>query len=224
MTRWIWPACSIILIEQGALEPAEALLQESERLARQLPGLFNPGCPLAQLGEIALMRGDWDKAAHQLRAALTLLTRGEGNLYTGIFVAMAHTDLAELALVHNDPAQARHELQQLLPYAHQYLRRLHCLLVTLVGLLLAPLPSAPTANRQAAVMFLGAIVALGERTGDTLSPFHQRLIVERTAHAQQLLPSHDWQAAWRVGHTWTPAQTAVTVERWLREEDLHCRK
>lgn len=116
-------------------------------------------------------RGDWANAARHLQEARSFLTRAEGNLYTGIFVAMTHTDLAELALVHNDPTQARQELAQALPYARHYLRRLHCLLVTLVGLMVTSSPSATVP----AVTLLGALAGLESRTGDTLSPFHQRL-------------------------------------------------
>jgi predicted ATPase/transcriptional regulator with XRE-family HTH domain len=62
-----------ILIEQGAFDQAETVLQENAQLARQLPHRFNPGCPLAQLGEIALARGDWTNAAHHLQEALAFL-------------------------------------------------------------------------------------------------------------------------------------------------------
>lgn len=204
-----------ILIEQGELDRAQATLQENERIARQIPHLFNPGCPLAQLGEIALVSGQWQRAEQQLQAALTLLLRTEGNLYTDIFIAMVHTDLAELALVRADPSLAFHELQQVLPYARLYLRRLHCLLVTLIGFLLMPLPTPSTANVQAAATLLGAIAGLSERTGDTLSPFHQQLIDKRSAIAQQWLTRHEWQAAWQVGHAWTPAQAANATDEWL---------
>ena len=208
-----------ILIEQGKLEEAHAALQENEQLARRIPHLLNPGCPLAQLGEIALAQSDWAGAARQLHAALALLTDAESNLYNGIFAAMAHTGLAELALVDSNPAQARHELRQVLPYARLYLRRLHCLLVTLAGLLLTPLPTTPTETAQAAATLLGAIAGLGERTGDTLSPFHEHLIAARTATAQQLLTEYEWQAAWQQGHAWTPAQAADAAEQWLGLDD-----
>ena len=204
-----------ILIEQGELERAEAALQENEQIAHQIPHLFNPGCPLAQRGEIALMRGKPESALRHWRAALSLLTHEEGDLYAGIFVAMAHTGLAEVALLQRNPVQARHELHQVLPYARLYLRRLHCLLVTLAGLLLTPLPTPTIA---AAVTLLGAVAGLSDHTGDTLSPFHGRLIAERSAAAQRLLTEDEWQAAWQVGHAWTPAQAADAAERWLAAE------
>lgn len=214
-----------ILIEQGALARAAVALQENVQLARQFPHHFNPGCPLAQLGEIALIRGEWQAAQSQFSEALALLTNPKltnpklthtnGNLYTGIFIAMAHTDLAELALAFGNPTQARHELLQVLPYARLYLRRLHCLLVTLTRLLLTSVAPTPATNAQAAAKLLGCIAGLGERTGDTLSPFHQELIAERSTTAQRLMIQPEWQAAWQQGHAWTPAQAADAAEQWL---------
>ena len=110
---------------------------------------------------------------------------------------------------------ARHELCQALPYARLTMRRLRCLLVALTGYLLTALPTTPTTNTQAAATILGAIVGLGERTGDTLSPFHQRLVAERTANAQRLLSRHEWQAAWQVGQAWKAPQATAAAERWL---------
>ncbi len=127
---------------------------------------------------------------------------------------MTHTDLAELALVHNDPTQARRELALALPYARQYLRRLHCLLVTLVGLMVT---SSPSATGQA-VTLLGALTGLESRTGDTLSPFHQRLIAERMSHAQQRLSQQQWDDAWQMGYGRTPVQLIDDAAQWLRVE------
>jgi hypothetical protein len=104
-----------------------------------------------------------------------------------------------------------------LPYEGANQRRLHCLLVTVAGLLLTswPAPIIP-----AAVTLLGAVAGLSERTGDTLSPFHGRLIAERSAAAQRLLTEDEWQAAWQTGHAWTPAQAADAAERWLTAEPV----
>lgn len=204
-----------IFLEQGDYDHADVVLRECLQLSGPIAEHFNPGCPLALLGEVALVRGDRQRAAAYLQQALIALAKTEKTLYVGLFVATAHTDLAELALLNDQPMVARYELRRALPYARLTMRRLRCLLVALVGLLLTPLPITPTAHHQAASTLFGAIAGLGERTGDTLSPFHQRLIAERSASAQPLLSPHEWQATWQRGHAWTPAQAADAAERWL---------
>ncbi len=204
-----------IFLEQGDYDDAEAMFQECLQRSYSIAQHFNPGYPLAMLGEVALACGEWQYAAVYLTQALTALAEAEQSLYMALFVATAHTDLAELALMYAQIGEARHEIQQGLPYARLTMRRLRCLLVALVGLLLSPLPTQPASHTQAAATLLGAIAGLGTRTGDTLSPFHQRLISERTTRAQQLLSPHDWQAAWQQGHAWTPAQVIDKAERWL---------
>jgi tetratricopeptide (TPR) repeat protein len=211
-----------IFIEQGDYSRAEATLQESLQFARQIPHLYSPGCPLAHLGELALARGDWEAGQTQLAQAVTFLTDAattmtveEEKFRIDIHVAIAHTDLAEIALAQGNVAQASHALRQVLPYARLYMRRLHCMLVTLAGLLLTRLHTTQAAEAQAAAGFLGAAAGLSERTGDVLSPFHQTLITQRAAYAQQLLSQRQWQAAWRVGYTWTQAQAVTEAEKWL---------
>lgn len=203
-----------IFLEQGDYGRAEVVLQECLQRSAAIPERFNPGCPQALLGEVALARGEWQRAETHLRQALAALDTAEKTLYSGLFVATAHTDLAELALSAKQMAAARHELRQALPHARLTVRRLRCLLVALAGLLLPPVPASPL-QVQVAASLVGAIAGLGERTGDTLSPFHQRLIAERTALAQSLLPPHDWQVAWQQGHAWTPTQAVEAVEQWL---------
>lgn len=204
-----------IFLEQGDYDRADAVLQECLQRSRPIAAHFNPGCPLALLGEVALACGEWQRAAAYLTEALTALAEAEKTVYVGLFVATAHTDLAELALRQDQISGARHELQQALPYARLTMRRLRCLLVALVGLLLIPLPTMSTENAQTAATLVGAIAGLGERSGDTLSPFHQRLIAERGASAQQLISPQAFQGALQQGHAWTPAQAADAAERWL---------
>ncbi|MEZ4731548.1 MAG: tetratricopeptide repeat protein [Caldilineaceae bacterium] len=204
-----------IFLEQGDYDHAEVVLQECLLRSAAIPERFNPGCPLAVLGEVALARGERQRAESHLRQALTTLALAERTLYSSLFVAMAHTDLAELALLTEQMAAARHELRLAFPYARLTVRRLRCLVVALIGLLLPPLSAPAIPHVQTAAIFFGAVAGLGERTGDTLSPFHQRLIAERTTYAQLLLLPHEWQAAWQQGHAWTSAQAIAAVERWL---------
>ncbi len=197
-----------IYIEQGDYVRAKVALQESMQFAREVPHLFNPGCPLAQLGELALTRGDRETAQTLLARAVTQLAGDEKGLFVPIHVAIAHTNLAEVALAHGNPVQARHELRQGLPYALSYMRRLHCLFVTLAGLLLAE-------DAQVSARLLGAVAGGCERTGASLSPMHQALIAQRGDYAQGLLTQSEWQAAWQVGHSWTLAQAVQEAEKWL---------
>ena len=76
------------------------------------------------LGEVALLRGDWEAAQAHLTQAIPFLASESDSLYVGVFVAMAHTDLAEVALADGNPHQARRELRQALPQARLYIRRL----------------------------------------------------------------------------------------------------
>jgi len=201
-----------IWIEQGDYGHAEAALQESTQLARGVAHRFNPGCPLTMLGEVALMRGDWEAAQAYLAQAIPFLARESDNLYVSVFVGMAHTNLAEVALAHGDSKQAHHELRQALPHARLYIRRLRCWLVTLAGFLLHTTQAQEVA---AAAELLGAVAGLGERSGDPLSPLYQALIAQRKEYAQRLLTQPEWQAAWQVGHAWTPTQAIAAAEMWL---------
>jgi hypothetical protein len=164
------------------------------------------------LGEIALMGEDWAVAHAHLTQAILFLARESDSLYVGVFAAMAHTNLAEVALAYGNLNQARHELRQALPSARLYIRRLRCLLVTLAGLLLYTTQAQEVA---AAAALLGAVAGLGERSGDPLSPFYQALITKRSKHEQPILTQSQWQAAWQVGHTWPLTQAVAIAEKWL---------
>ena len=211
-----------ILIEQGNYAHAEAALQESTQLARQVPHLFNLGCSLTMLGELALVREDWEVAQVHLAQAIPFLVSESDSLYVGVFVAMAHTYLAEVALANGDPHQARRELRQALPKARLYIRRLRCLLVTLAGLLLSTIHNTPTEDAQAAATLLGAEAALGEQTDAPSLLLYQPLIAQRSESAQRLLSQSQWQTAWQVGHTWTLAQAVAAAEKWLGMSTVYC--
>jgi len=77
--------------------------------------------------------------------------------------------------------------------------------------------SSPSATGRA-VTLLGALVGLESRTGDTLSPFHQRLIAERMNHARQRLSQQQWDDAWQIGYGRTPVQLIDDAAQWLRVE------
>jgi hypothetical protein len=77
--------------------------------------------------------------------------------------------------------------------------------------------SSPSATGQA-VTLLGALTGLESRTGDTLSPFHQRLIAERMNHARQRFSQQQWDDAWQMGYGRTPVQLIDDAAQWLRME------
>lgn len=203
-----------IFIEQGNYHRAEVVLQESTQAAQQVPHLFNPGCPLAQLGEVALARGDWAVAQIHLTQAVTYLASGQGWLL-GAFVAIAHTILAEVALAYGNLNQARHELRQALPHARLSIRRLRCWLVTFTGLLLTIVHTTPTEDAQTVATLLGAEAGLGMQTDTPSLRLYQPLIAQRRESAQRLLTPDQWQTAWQSGRTWTAAQSVAIAEKWL---------
>ncbi|MEZ4674865.1 MAG: hypothetical protein R2932_11555 [Caldilineaceae bacterium] len=100
------------------------------------------------------------------------------------------------------------------PQASRF-RRMRCLLVTLVGLLLTTLDTTTAEDAQAAVAFLGAEAGLGEQTDAPSLLLYQPLIAQRSARTQQLLTQPEWQRTWEIGHTWTLAQAVAAAEKWL---------
>jgi predicted ATPase/DNA-binding XRE family transcriptional regulator len=203
-----------IFIEQGDYTRAATVLAESAAFASQVPHLFNPGCPFAQLGEVALARADWVAAQTYLAQAVSYLASDQG-LPLGVFIAIAHTILAEVALAFSNPNEARHELRQALPAARLLFRRMRCLLVTLAGLLLTTVHTTPAEDAQAAAALLGAEAGLGEQMDAPSLLLYQALITERSASVQRLLTPLEWQAAWQRGHAWTLAQAVDAAEGWL---------
>lgn len=204
-----------ILIEQSEYENAEAALEENTQIALQASHLFNPGCPLTLLGEVALSRGGWEAARTRMAQALPFLMGEHESPYDRVFFAMAHTNSAEIALAYGNPKQARDELLQALPQARLYIRRFRCLLVTLAGLLLHTRSTAEAKDLAAATELLGAVSRLGEHSGDVLSPFYEALIARRSEHTRQNLTQPIWEAAWQVGCTWTRAQAVAEAESQL---------
>jgi tetratricopeptide (TPR) repeat protein len=207
-----------IFSEQGDYDHAETLIQESLQLARQVPHLYNSGHPLMELGEVAMGRGDWAAAQAHLAQAIPCLVsdyKSDKSIGGTVLLAIAYTNLAEVALAYDNPSQARHELSQALPQARWHMRLLRVLLITLAGLLLHKLPTTQTQQVAAAAQLLGAVAGLTERSGGSYSPLFQALLAQRSDQAQQFLTQLEWQAAWQVGHTWTLAQAAAEAERWL---------
>lgn len=197
-----------ILIEQGKLVEAKAALHEALTHALNDRSTLNPGYPLAQLGEIALSEGDPEKAEMLCQQALSYLDPD-----TDIFVAMAKTNLAEIALANGDLAQARYWLDEAFWPAQNHIRRLIVFLCALSGyLVLAPAGTADWAAR-----FYGAIDRLGERSGLPLGTFYQTLNEQRMQAARKALSDSAWHAAYREGWAWDKEEAVRSAEQTLRQ-------
>jgi hypothetical protein len=169
------------------------------------------------LSEVALAVGDWEAAQTHLSQAIPYLASEQESLYVGVFVAMAHTNLAEIRLAYGNPNETRHELRQAWPYARLYIRRFRCVLVALAGLLLTEVHTTPVEDAQAAATLLGAEAGLGEQSDAPSLLLHQPLIDQRSELAQRLLTQSKWQTAWQVGRAWTLAQAVAEAERYLTQ-------
>ncbi len=174
-----------INLERGLFPEARRVLEECLELARADPQALNPGAPLAQLGELALFEGRREDARAILHEALDLLTDDEP-----IFQGIARVDLAEAALAENQFAQAQHWLEQSYAYTGAHIRRAIVFLCAAAGYLLL----APPGGRQAAAAarLYGAIDALVERSGVSLSIFYRQLNEQRSRQARQQLGQSAW--------------------------------
>jgi ATP/maltotriose-dependent transcriptional regulator MalT len=112
-----------------------------------------------------------------------------------IFVAMAATDLAEIALAEGDFDTALHWLEQSFPYASQHPRRFVVLLSALAGYLVL----SHKGNIQKAAQFFGAIESLSERSGVILGGFYQDLNHKRMELARKELSAKEWQREFETG-------------------------
>jgi len=114
-----------------------------------------------------------------------------------IFLAMAKTDLAEIALMQRDNQNARNWLEQAYGSVHQQIRRLLVYLCTLAGYLVLL-----NQNMPLAVHFYAAIDALQERSGVQLNSFYQRVNRERMLMAHENFSEQEWREIWQTGRGW----------------------
>jgi tetratricopeptide (TPR) repeat protein len=184
-----------IYIEQGRYAEAAQTLKEVLELALQEPENMNPGIPLAQLGEIAFFEGRLDEAEELLNQSLIYLT--ESQL---IFFSLAKTDLAEIALAHEDFSKARLWLVQACNPAAQHIRRGLVFLCALAGYLV--LSSEDKNAHIKAAQFYGAIESWSERSGVILGSFYQGLNQKRIDLARKSLSQEEWQKAHKAGRAW----------------------
>lgn len=184
-----------IYIEQENFSAAKDVLKECLDLAYLSPEVVNPGSPLAQLGEVALFEERLEEAKSLLLQALIFLKEEDD-----IFIAMAKTDLAEIALLQGDYQTARDWLGQAYGSIHQQIRRLLVYLWTLAGYLV--LSNRNSTNLSLAVHFYASIDALQERLGVHLNSFYQRSSRGRMLLARKNFSEQDWQGMWKTGRGW----------------------
>jgi predicted ATPase len=178
-------------IEQGFFEAARKYLEEARQIA------VNPGIPLAQLGEVAFFEGRLEDARTMLLESLGYLSSQDE-----IFLAMALTDLAELALIEGDFVAAHHWLTEAFEPASHHIRRLICYLSTLSGLL-ALNPENDLEAKRDAVRFQGFIGSIIQRVNLGFSVFYQRLNEQRREQLESSLPYDSWQKEYNAGFHWS---------------------
>lgn len=190
-----------IYIEKGELRAARQVLEETLALARAQPGKMPPALPLTQLGEVALFEGRIEEAQALLQQALESMPPGED-----IFIAMAHTDLAEISLAREDGAQARAWLERAIEPASRHIRRTLVFLCALAGYLLW---KGDEGSLVQAAQIYGAIDALAERSGVIFSLFYRDQIEGRTRAAHRVLTAQAWEAAYADGRQWSQERAVV---------------
>ncbi len=185
-----------IYVEQEHYAEAKEALQEALDQANDHPEYLNPGIPLAQLGEVALFEGRVEEAQSHLRRAID-----EIPAENSIFRAMALTDLAEIALLQKDFAQAQSWLEQARAPSSQHIRRSLVFLCALAGYL--TLSGADSAALARAVSLYAAIEAISEQSGTRLVSFYRNLNQERKSLLRQKLTLQVWQQAEETGRSWS---------------------
>ena len=203
---WFYNRLGRIYIEQGKLLEARQALNSALDMANQYPSILNPGSPLAQLGEVSLFEGKLEQAQSLLEQALTHLTERDG-----IFLAVARTDLAEVALLEGDYKRARSWLAKSIEPSGQHVRRFIVFLCALAGYL----ASAPERDKRKAAHLYGAINSLIERSGVILNLFYQTQNQKRIGMVRQSMSEKAWQVAFETGRQWDKEEILANIKEEL---------
>lgn len=192
---WYLNRLGRICIEQGKLAEAKEALRLALELAKDDSSIMNPGSPLAQLGEVAFFEGYLDEAKSLFMKALTHLKKEDD-----IFLAIAKTDLAEVALAQGDFVKARIWLKDAFEPANKQVRRFMVFLSALTGYLV--LSNDDREDKRKAACFFGAIDTVSKRSGVILGAFYQNLNRERMRLAREKLSDGEWLDAFESGRGW----------------------
>ncbi len=199
-----------IFIEQANFVEANAALHEALEHALVDSSRLNPGLPLAQLGEIALFEGNLKEAEDLFQNALSYLDSNQS-----IFLAMAWTDLAEIALANNDRFNARNWLIKAFKPAQNHIRRLIIFLSALSGYLIL----GSTSHAELVARFYGFIDKLSEHSGLPLGIFYQKVNQKRIQYARNVLSNNAWQAAYSEGQNWNKENVIQNADQALHQLD-----
>lgn len=195
-----------IYIEQGKLAEAKEILQKALALASEDPSFLNPGFPLAQLGEAALFEGSLEEAKPLFEKALFYLKSEDK-----IFIAIATTDLAEVALAQDDFLQTHFWLEKAFLPACQQVRRLMVFLSALAGYLTL----SDCEDKKIATQFYGALDALSESSGVLLGAFYLHLNQKRIKLTRAKLSTEEWLEAFESGRGWGRGETLDQARKVL---------
>ncbi len=203
-----------IYIQQKQYNLARQALQQCLSLAEVTPELFNPGRPMAQLGEVALAEGKLEEAKSRFSRALELLTKEDH-----LFQALTRINQAEAAIASGDYRQAAELLQLAFPEAALILGPTLRFCATLAGWLVqAPIEMDEKARR--AVELFGAIENLGNLSGYELSLWMKALKDRRLELARSQLSKVSSEQAWSHGWAWKKEQLesqAVEIMEQIRD-------
>jgi tetratricopeptide (TPR) repeat protein len=197
-----------IYIEQGMLAEAKETLSECFELATRNASEFEPVWPLTQLGEIALFEGRLEDSKSILENVLPQLSKYADDY---VFVPMAQTDLAEIALAQRDFPRARFWLSQAYDTAKQQIRRTLIFLCALAGYL----GLSPDGDHKRAAQFYGAINSFENRAGIVLGAFYQKLNQERIRLVREKLSEDEWLAACETGRSWDRSEVIREAKKEL---------
>lgn len=214
---WYLNRLGRIYIEQEKYAEAKKVLEECLVMASASPEILNPGSPLAQLGEVAFFSGRLDEAKSLLEKSLAMLDSNDM-----IFIAMAQTDLAEIALAQKDLLQARHWLEQAYEPACQHIRRMLVFLCALAGYHVL-VGRDPSTLGKAAQLY-GAMESLGAKSGVNFNSFYRELNQARMQVGREKLSVTEWQAAYETGRGWERDEAIRQAKSLLGIQPDHLEK
>ena len=129
-------------------------------------------------------------------------------------MALAHTNLAEIALLRGDGATAQEHLQLALPHIHSHVRRVLCFFTTLAGWCTTR-ERVLLEDARCTAVSLGVVAGLTKRTGAPLSALYRTLQEKRRESVQQRFTDLEWQQMWYRGYAMSNEQAVAFAGKLL---------